>query len=179
MGATEMNQGETQQQLHLDGVTDVEPGQIGFSGRKTAEIVGISYRQLDYWARTDLVRPSLAEARGSGSRRLYSYRDLLELKVIKSLLDSGLKLESVRKVFDYMREQLGEDISSANLVINGSSSVLVRSGEELIDVVRQGQGVLNVLALSGVKDEIDARIVELHPASDSDQVVDRLEAPAI
>lgn len=179
MGAIEMNQGDTQQQLHLDGVTDVEPGQIGFSGRKTAEIVGISYRQLDYWARTDLVRPSLAEARGSGSRRLYSYRDLLELKVIKSLLDAGLKLESVRKVFDYMREQLGEDISSANLVINGSSSVLVRSGEELIDVVRQGQGVLNVLALSGVKDEIDARIVELHPTSESDQVENRLEAPAI
>ena len=126
-----------------------------------------TYRQLDYWARTDLVRPSLAEARGSGSRRLYSYRDLLELKVIKTLLDAGLKLESVRKVFTYMREQLGEDISSANLVISGSTSVLVRSGEELIDVLQQGQGVLNVLALAGVKDEIDARILELRPAEET------------
>lgn len=145
-----------------DQVTEA-PAEVGYSGRKAAEVVGISYRQLDYWARTDLVRPSLAEARGSGSRRLYSYRDLLELKVIKTLLDAGLKLESVRQVFTYMREQLGEDISSANLVISGTKSVLVRSGEELIDVLQQGQGVLNVLALSGVKDEIDAKIVELRP----------------
>ena len=65
----------------------------GFSGTRTAEIVGISYRQLDYWARTDLVRPSLADASGSGTRRAYSYRDLLELKIIKNLLDAGIKLE--------------------------------------------------------------------------------------
>jgi DNA-binding transcriptional MerR regulator len=155
------------EQLTLAEVDGPAASQVGFSGRKTAEIVGISYRQLDYWARTDLVTPSLAEARGSGSRRLYSYLDLLELKVIKTLLDAGLKLESVRKVFTYMREQLGEDISSANLVISGSTSVLVRSGEELIDVLQQGQGVLNVLALAGVKDEIDARIVELRPASEA------------
>jgi DNA-binding transcriptional MerR regulator len=141
--------------------------QVGFSGRRTAEIVGISYRQLDYWARTDLVRPSLAEARGSGSRRLYSYSDLLELKVIKTLLDAGLKLESVRTVFSYLREQLGEDVSSANLVISGKRSVLVRSGEELVDVLQQGQGVLNVLPLAGVKDEIDTRIIELRPTSSS------------
>jgi len=140
---------------------------VGFSGRRTAEIVGISYRQLDYWARTDLVRPSLAEARGSGSRRLYSYADLLELKVIKTLLDAGLKLESVRTVFTYLREQLGEDVSSANLVISGKRSVLVRSGEELVDVLQQGQGVLNVLPLAGVKDEIDTRIIELRPTSSS------------
>jgi DNA-binding transcriptional MerR regulator len=66
--------------------------QHGFSGKRTAEIVDITYRQLDYWARTDLVRPSMAEAAGSGSRRLYSYRDLLELKVIKALLDAGIRL---------------------------------------------------------------------------------------
>lgn len=161
-----MDEVSTHEQLSLDPQAVPAPEQVGFSGRKTAEVVGISYRQLDYWARTDLVTPSLAEARGSGSRRLYSYRDLLELKVIKTLLDAGLKLESVRKVFTYMREQLGEDISSANLVISGSTSVLVRSGEELIDVLQQGQGVLNVLALSGVKDEIDARILELRPADD-------------
>ncbi len=136
-----------------------------FSGKRTAEIVGITYRQLDYWARTDLVRPSLADANGSGSRRRYSYKDLLELKVIKTLLDAGIRLESVREVFSFLREQLGEDIASANLVINGSTSVLTRSGEELIDLVRKGQGVLNVLPLAGIKDEVDAKIVELQPAS--------------
>jgi DNA-binding transcriptional MerR regulator len=140
----------------------------GFSGRKTAEIVGISYRQLDYWARTDLLRPSLVDASGSGSRRRYSYRDLLELKVIKSLLDAGIKLESVREVFDYLREQLGEDVATANLVISGRRSVLVRSGDELIDVLQHGQGVLNVLPLAGVKEELDAAIVELRPSAESD-----------
>lgn len=139
------------------------PELTGFSGRRTAEIVGITYRQLDYWARTDLVRPSLTDASGSGSRRQYSYRDLLELKVIKSLLDAGIKLEQVRTVFTYLKEHLGEDVTTANLVISGSGSVLVRTGEELIDALRAGQGVLNVLQLGGVKDELDASIVQLHP----------------
>lgn len=137
----------------------------GFPGRRTAEIVGISYRQLDYWARTDLIRPSLTDAHGSGSRRVYSYRDLLELKVIKSLLDAGIKLEQVRQVFQFLRDQLGEDITTANLVISGNRSVLVRDGEELVDAVKSGQGVLNVLPLGGVKDELDARIVEFRPSA--------------
>jgi DNA-binding transcriptional MerR regulator len=146
-------------------LSDEMSDEVSYSGRSAAEIVGISYRQLDYWARTDLVRPSVTDAAGSGSRRRYSYADLLELKVIKSLLDAGIKLESVRRVFAYVREHLGEDISSANIVISGDRTVLVKTGEELIDVLRQGQGVLNVLALSGVKDEVDARIVELFPAA--------------
>ena len=132
----------------------------GFSGRRTAEIVGITYRQLDYWARTDLVRPSLADANGSGTRRQYSYRDLLELKVIKSLLDAGIKLESVREVFKFLRENLGEDIASANLVIDGGA-VMVCAGDELVDAIRRGQGVLNVLPLEGIVKGLDAAIVEL------------------
>lgn len=135
----------------------------GFSGARAAEIVGISYRQLDYWARTDLVRPSLVDATGSGSRRRYSYTDLLELRVIKSLLDAGIKLENVRDIFSYLREHLGGDISSANLVIQGSTAVLIQSDGELIDLVKKGQGVLNVLPLAGVRQEMDARIRELHP----------------
>jgi DNA-binding transcriptional MerR regulator len=136
----------------------------GFSGKQAAEIVGITYRQLDYWARTDLVRPALADAQGSGSRRLYSYRNLLELKAIKTLLDAGIKLENVREVFRYLRENLGEDVTTVNLVISGRGSVLVRSGEEIIDLLRQGQGVLNILPLAGVQDEVDTKIVELFPA---------------
>jgi DNA-binding transcriptional MerR regulator len=133
----------------------------GFSGTRTAQIVGISYRQLDYWARTDLVRPSLAEATGSGSRRRYSYRDLLELRMIKNLLDAGIRLETVRDVFDNLRAYVGADIAAANLVISGSQIVLC-DGDQLIDVVRRGQGVLNVLPLASVKEEIDLAI-ELHP----------------
>jgi DNA-binding transcriptional MerR regulator len=136
-----------------------------FSGKKAADIVGISYRQLDYWARTDLIRPSLADARGSGSRRRYSYRDLLELKLVKTLLESGIKLESIREAFGYLRDRLGEDLSTAKLVIAGNSAVLVRENDELVDVVNryQGQGVLNLLALDGVQSEVDAAIVELFP----------------
>ncbi|MGA1437070.1 MAG: MerR family transcriptional regulator [Ilumatobacteraceae bacterium] len=132
----------------------------GFSGRQTAEIVGISYRQLDYWARTDLIRPSLADASGSGSRRRYSYQDLLELRVIKTLLDAGIKLESVREVFNYLRSHVTSDIASAHLVISGQTVVLAQ-GDELIDVVKQGQGVLNVLSLAGVKNDVDAQLIPL------------------
>jgi len=135
--------------------------EIGFSGTKTASVVGISYRQLDYWARTDLVRPSLVDARGSGSRRLYSYRDLLELRVIKSLLDAGIKLESVRKAFTYLREHVEADIGSATLVISGND-VLLCDGDTLIDIVRRGgQGVLNVLAIGSVKSDLDASLLLL------------------
>jgi DNA-binding transcriptional MerR regulator len=132
----------------------------GFSGTQAAKVVGITYRQLDYWARTDLIRPSLSDASGSGSRRRYSYEDLLELRVIKTLLDAGIKLESVRDVFDYLRQHVSTDIAAAHLVINGSSVVLAE-GDELIDVLANGQGVLNVLSLAGVKDEVDAQLVPL------------------
>lgn len=147
------------------GSASAGPVAEGFSGKRTAEIVGITYRQLDYWARTDLVRPSVVDAAGSGSRRRYSYRDLLELKIIKKLLDAGIGLGTVREVFVYLQENLGEDVVSANLAISNHQVVLVRSNEEIIDLVQKGQGVLNLLALGGVKAEIDA-IVDLRPPAE-------------
>jgi DNA-binding transcriptional MerR regulator len=137
-----------------------------YSGKKAAEIVGISYRQLDYWARTDLIRPSVADAAGSGSRRQYSYRDLLELKVVKSMLDAGIKLESVRTAFEYLRVELGENVSSARLVIGGGKAILVRDDAELLDVINTGQFVMtSLLSLDGVQAEIDAAVRELTPSS--------------
>jgi DNA-binding transcriptional MerR regulator len=141
-----------------------------FSGTQAAHIVGITYRRLDYWARTDLVRPSGTDATGSGSRRRYTYRDLLELKVIKKLLDAGIKLESIRDVFAYMREHVDTDIGSGHLVISGSSVVLC-DGNELIDVLRHGQGVLNVLPMSGVRDEVDRQIIMLRPSDAGDDII--------
>ena len=135
-------------------------GAQGFSGTRAAAIVGISYRQLDYWARTDLVRPSLADANGSGSRRQYSYRDLLELRVIKSLLDAGIKLENVRSAFEYLRQHVDSDIAAAHLVISGSD-VLLCDGDQLIDVMKRGQGVLNVLAIGGLKEGLDQQLISL------------------
>ncbi len=136
-----------------------------FSGTRAAQIVGISYRQLDYWARTNLIRPSGTDAAGSGTRRQYTYRDLLELKVVKMLLDAGIKLESVRDVFNYMRDHVETDITAAHLVISGASVVLCE-GDKLTDVLRNGQGVFNVLPLSNIRDEVDARIVSLRKVAD-------------
>jgi DNA-binding transcriptional MerR regulator len=135
----------------------------GFRGPQVCSIVGITYRQLDHWTRTKLVRPSIAEAHGRGTQRLYSYTDLVELKVIKSLLDGGLSLQSVRKVIEYLRSNLGSDLASASLVIEGQRSVLARTGEEIVDLVRHGQGVLNIVPLGNVKQELDAKILEFGP----------------
>jgi DNA-binding transcriptional MerR regulator len=137
----------------------------GYRGPQVCKIVGITYRQLDYWARTDLIRPSLVDAKGSGTQRLYSYRDLVELKVIKSLLDAGVSLKQARTAIDYLRENLGEDIASANLVLNGSGSILARNGDELVDILRNGQTVFSVVALSGVQEQVDIAIRDLRPVT--------------
>jgi len=108
------------------------------------------------------VRPTLGDAAGSGTRRAYSYRDLLELRMIKNLLDAGIKLESVRDVFSYLRTHVQTDIASAHLVISGNQVVLC-DGDAWIDIVRKGQGVLNVLPLASVKEEVDSALVHLRP----------------
>ncbi|MDQ2726927.1 MAG: MerR family transcriptional regulator [Actinomycetota bacterium] len=133
---------------------------VGYRGPQVCSVVGITYRQLDYWARTDLLRPSLSDAKGSGSQRRYSYTDLLQLKVIKRLLDSGISLRSARRAIEFLRSA-GEDLAAANLVIDEGRAVLARSGEEIIDLLRGGQGVLNIVPLAGVFSELDAAITDM------------------
>src|SRR5579862_4316717 len=99
----------------------------GFRGPQVCSVVGITYRQLDYWARTSLLRPSISEARGSGTQRRYSYQDLVQLKVIKRLLDAGISLQSARRAIDCLREDLGADLAAAKLVLMGTHSVLAKS----------------------------------------------------
>ena len=144
-------------------MTEQQMAEEGFRGPQVCEIVGITYRQLDYWARTDLLKPSISEARGSGTQRRYSYRDLLDLKVIKRLLDAGVSLKSARRAIVCLREGLGEELATANLVLNGEGSVLARTGDEIIDLLRGGQGVLNIVPLAGVVEELDTAILELRP----------------
>ena len=100
------------------------PEEEGFRGPQVCKIVGITYRQLDYWARTDLIRPSIADAKGSGTQRRYAYTDLVELKVIKSLLDAGVSLQSARRAVEYLRKNLGEDIASPTWAPAGSETKL-------------------------------------------------------
>lgn len=132
----------------------------GYRGPQVCSIVGITYRQLDYWARTGLLRPSLTDAKGSGTQRRYSYTDLLQLKVIKRLLDAGISLKQARRAIECLRAS-GGAVASANLVIDGSRTVLARSGEEIIDLLQGGQTVLNIVPLGGVVSELDAAITEL------------------
>jgi DNA-binding transcriptional MerR regulator len=148
-------------QPQLDGFDGSGSEGRGFRGPQVCAIVGITYRQLDYWARTELVRPSIADARGSGTQRAYSYSDLVCLKVVKNLLDAGVKLQTARKAIEYLREDLGENWATASLVLDGAGSVLARTDDALIDLVRRGQGVLNIVPLGHVVQELDARIGEL------------------
>ena len=142
---------------------DIDVSEVGFRGPQVCGLVGITYRQLDYWARTGLLRPSITDANGSGTQRLYSYRNVLELKVIKRLLDAGLKLQQARQAIECLRNELGADLPSSQLVLAGSHSVLAHSNGEVVDLLAGGQGVLNILPLSGVLEELDAAIVSITP----------------
>jgi len=122
-------------------------------------IVGITYRQLDYWARTGLLRPSITDATGSGSQRRYSYGDLVQLKVIKRLLDAGISLAHARRAIECLRAT-GADLATANLVVDEGRSVLAYSGEEIVDLLAGGQGVLNIVPLGGVVSELEAAMTE-------------------
>ncbi len=129
----------------------------GYSGRVAAEVAGVTYRQLDYWARTGLTRPSLT---GESGGRRYSYRDLLELRVLKALLDSGVRLDSARSTFAFLRDQLGDDLTTGNLVISGQEPSLVRSDEELLGMLSESTSPVLVLPLAGIKGEVDAGILD-------------------
>jgi DNA-binding transcriptional MerR regulator len=145
----------------LPGMTDTTPDSEGFRGPLVCALVGITYRQLDYWARTGLLRPSIADARGSGTQRRYSYTDVVELKVIKQLLDAGISLQRARRAVECLRDGLGADLASANLVLVGTDSVLAHSDGEVVDLLKGGQGVLNIVPLSGVLEELDAAILQM------------------
>ena len=140
------------------GCADVVEGAIvarieGFSGPTVCRLTGVTYRQLDYWARTELVTPSITPASGSGSKRTYAYRDVLEVKVIKSLLDSGVSLARARQAVECLRDNLMVDLSAASLVIGEAGSVLA-DHDGLVDLLRGGQGVFNVVPMAGVVKEL-------------------------
>ena len=150
----------------------------GFSTTQACKLAGVTYRQVDYWARTNLLRPSVREAGGSGRPRRYSYRDLVQLKVIRWLLDAGIGLRQIRKTVQFLDGHLGEDLVSASLVLNGGQSLLVHHEGELIDVLRQGQGVLSVVALGGLSKELDGAITTLRATREGQApgLVDRATA---
>jgi DNA-binding transcriptional MerR regulator len=141
--------------------------EIGYRGPQATKIVGISYRQLDYWTRTGLVIPSVAEARGSGTQRLYSFNDLLQLKVVKSLSDAGASLQKIRQAIDYVRNNLAEDWSKVTIVTDGAGVYACTSDAEVVDLLRSGQGVLGaIVAVDKVRDQLQGDLRELRPVGE-------------
>ena len=136
------------------------PADVGFRGPVACSAAGITYRQLDYWARTGLVEPSVRTAAGSGSQRLYSFRDILVLKVIKRLLDTGVSLHNIRTAVEHLRDSGVEDLAQVTLMSDGASVYECRSKDEVIDLVQGGQGVFGI-AVGRVWREVEGSLAAL------------------
>jgi DNA-binding transcriptional MerR regulator len=147
----------------LDGLPDKL---VGFRGPTACQVVGITYRQLDYWARTGLVAPSIRSAAGSGSQRLYSFKDVLVLKVVKRLLDAGVSLQNIRVAVEHLRRRGIRDLAGITLFSDGTTVYECSSAEEVVDLLRGGQGVFGI-AVSGAMREISGSIKDF-PAERAD-----------
>ena len=132
----------------------------GYRGPTACSAAGITYRQLDYWARTGLAEPSVRSATGSGTQRLYGFRDILVLKVVKRLLDSGVSLQQIRVAISHLREHGVEDLSRITLMSDGASVYQCTSAEEIIDLVQGGQGVFGI-AVGHVWREVEGELASL------------------
>lgn len=141
---------------------------LGYRGPIACAIAGISYRQLDYWARTGLVSPQIRGAEGSGTQRLYSFRDILLLKVVKKLLDAGISLQQIRTAVDHLHRRGVEDLTQVTLLSDGASVYECTDDHQIIDLLRGGQGMF-AIALGGVWRDIEGSLVEM-PSERADAV---------
>ena len=150
---------EEQGLLFADDVSPL-PSDTGYRGPTACNAAGITYRQLDYWARTGLVEPSVREAAGSGTSRLYSFRDILSLKIVKKLLDAGVSLQNIRTAIATLRDRGTDDLTRVTLMSDGASVYECTSNDEVIDLLQGGQGVFGI-AIGGVWREIEGTLAEL------------------
>jgi DNA-binding transcriptional MerR regulator len=132
----------------------------GYRGVIACSAAGITYRQLDYWARTGLVVPSVRDASGSGTQRLYSFRDIVVLKVVKRLLDAGVSLQNIRKAIETVRRWGEDDLATMTLISDGTTVYECRSPEEVVDLLQGGQGVFGI-AIGGAFKEIKGSLATL------------------
>lgn len=141
-----------------ESLFDVGPDEeLGYRVPIACQVAGITYRQLDYWARTDLVKPSIRTARGSGSQRLYSFKDVLVLKIVKRLLDTGISLQNIRLAVESLRDRGVNDLAELTLVSDGTTVYECRSNDEVIDLLAGGQGVFGI-AVPGILKELSGTI---------------------
>jgi DNA-binding transcriptional MerR regulator len=157
-----------------EGAADTDG--LGYRGVTACHAVAISYRQLDYWARTGLVVPSIRDASGSGTQRLYSFRDMVVLKVVKRLLDAGVSLQNIRKAIEALRTRGTEDLAQITLISDGTTVYECRSPEEVVDLLQGGQGVFGI-AISGAFKEIQGSLAEL-PAEPAMPAAESSVSPA-
>ena len=150
---------EEQGLLFTDDVSPL-PSDAGYRGPTACSAAGITYRQLDYWARTGLVEPTVRGATGSGSQRLYSFRDILILKVVKRLLDAGISLQQIRTAVVHLRARGTDDLTRVTLMSDGASVYECTSNDEVIDLLQGGQGVFGI-AIGGVWREIEGTLAAL------------------
>ena len=136
------------------------PAGIGYRGPVACSAAGITYRQLDYWARTGLVSPSVRSAAGSGTQRLYSFRDILILRIVKRLIDTGVSLPNIRAAVDHLTDRSGEDLAGLTIMSDGASIYECRSADEVVDLVRGGQGVFGI-AVGSVWREVEGTLATL------------------
>lgn len=136
------------------------PDTVGFRGPVACAVAGITYRQLDYWARTHLLEPSVRAASGSGTQRLYGFRDILLLRIIKRLIDTGVSLTNIRAAVEHLTGRTGEDLASLTLMSDGATIYECRSEDEVIDLVRGGQGVFGI-AVGIVWREVEGSLAAL------------------
>lgn len=162
------------QTLFDDGLPDIDR-EGGFKGAIAARAAGITYRQLDYWARTELVEPTVQGASGSGSQRLYGFRDILVLKLVKRLLDTGISLQQIRAAVSQLRESGVHDLAGTTLMSDGASVYLCTSNDEVIDLVSRGQGVFGI-AVGKVLREVESSLVDLDEHRSDGEQVDELAA---
>jgi DNA-binding transcriptional MerR regulator len=148
---------------------------IGYRGPTACSAAGITYRQLDYWARTELVVPSIRTASGSGSQRLYSFKDILVLKVVKRLLDTGVSLQNIRFAVDGLRARGVEDLARITLLSDGTTVYECTSSEEVVDLLRGGQGVFGI-AVSGAWRELVGSLAQFPGERADGGVVDEVAA---
>ena len=141
--------------------------EVGYRGATACVAAGITYRQLDYWARTDLVAPSIKSAAGSGSQRLYSFRDILVLKIVKRLLDTGVSLQNIRTAVEHLRKRGVADLESMTLMSDGLSIYECNSPDEIIDLLQGGQGVFGI-AINRVWNEVEGSLANLQGESVED-----------
>ncbi len=136
------------------------PEDVGYRGPTACTAAGITYRQLDYWARTGLVEPSIRAASGSGSQRLYGFRDILVLRVVKRLLDTGISLQQIRSAVEYLRQHGASDLAQITLMSDGASVYACTSPDEVVDLLQGGQGVFGI-ALGRVWQEVEGSLADL------------------